>query len=255
MSFENKIVVITGGAKGIGAACVKEFHEEKARIVILDIDDKQGEIFAKELGDRSLFIKTDVSIEEDVKNAIDKVITKFGEIDVLVNNAAIQYFSTVTESTVEQWDKTMAVNIRGGFICAKYTIPSMLRKGKGVIINISSVQAFVSQNQVASYVTSKTAQIGLTRSIAIDYGPAIRCVAVCPGTVDTPLLRDLISQSSDPEKMLKECEEMHLVKRIASPKEIATFICYLASDKAAFFTGEAYRIDGGLGIKIPGSKQ
>ncbi|WP_428232685.1 glucose 1-dehydrogenase [Flavobacterium sp.] len=255
MSFENKIVVVTGGAKGIGIACVRVFHENKAHVVILDIDEDQGNRYAKELGDRALFIKTDVSKEEDVINAIEKIIATFGDIDVLVNNAAVQYYSTVTESSVEQWDRTMAVNVRGGFICAKYAIPSMQRKGKGVIINMSSVQAFVSQHQVASYVTSKTAQIGLTRSIAIDYGPAIRCIAVCPGTVDTPLLRDLLSQSADPAKVLKECEEMHLVKRIASPVEIADFVAYLTSDNASFITGEAFRIDGGLGITIPGSKQ
>jgi NAD(P)-dependent dehydrogenase (short-subunit alcohol dehydrogenase family) len=255
MSFENKTVVVTGGAKGIGAACIGVFHQEKAQVVILDIDEAQGEKYAKELGDRALFIKTDVSIEAEVINAMEKIVATFGEIDVLVNNAAIQYFSTVTDSSMEQWDRTMAVNVRGGFLCAKYAIPSMQRKGKGVIINMSSVQAFVSQHQVAAYVTSKTAQIGLTRSIAIDYAPAIRCVAVCPGTVDTPLLRDLFSQSPDPQEVLKECEEMHLVKRIASPIEIADFVAYLASDKASFITGEAFRIDGGLGITIPGSKR
>ena len=98
-------------------------------------------------------------------------------------------------------------------------------------------------------------KLGLTRSIAIDYAPAIRCVAVCPGTVDTPLLKDLFSQSPDPGLVLKECQEMHLAKRIASPLEIAEFVAYLASDKAAFITGQAFRIDGGLGITIAGSKK
>lgn len=254
MAFENKTIVVTGGAKGIGGACIEVFHREKANVVILDIDEL-GDNLAINLGERALFIRTDVSCEEDVMNAMEKIKSVFGDIDVLVNNAAVQYYSSVTECSVEQWDKTMAVNIRGGFLCSKYAIPSMQRKGRGVIINISSVQAFVSQQQVASYVTSKTAQLGLTRSIAIDYAPTIRCVAVCPGTVDTPLLRGLFQQSSDPAANLKECEEMHLVKRIASPTEIAEFVAYLASEKASFITGQAFRIDGGLGIKIEGSKQ
>jgi NAD(P)-dependent dehydrogenase (short-subunit alcohol dehydrogenase family) len=254
MSFENKTVVVTGGAKGIGGACIEVFHRENARVVILDTDEG-GEGLARRLGERALFIKTDVSKEADVINAIEKTEAVFGGIDVLVNNAGIQYFSTVTECSVEEWDRTMAVNVRGGFLCSKYAIPSMLRRGKGVIVNISSVQAFVSQHQVAAYVTSKEAQLGLTRSIAIDYAPAIRCVAVCPGTVDTPLLKDLFSQSPDPGQVLKECQEMHLAKRIASPFEIAEFVAYLASDKAAFITGQAFRIDGGLGITIAGSKK
>lgn len=254
MSFENKTVVVTGGAKGIGGACIEVFHREKANVVILDVDE-QGAAFAKELGERALFIKTDVSSEKDVINAVEKIKARFGDIDVLVNNAAIQYFATVTESTAEEWDKTISINLRGGFLCAKYIIPSMQAKGKGVIINMSSVQAFVTQRQVASYATSKASQIALTRSIAIDYAPAIRCVAVCPGSVDTPLLHDLIGQSPDPEAVFKECEEMHLMKRIAAPSEIADFVSYLASDKASFITGQAFRIDGGLGITIEGSKR
>jgi NAD(P)-dependent dehydrogenase (short-subunit alcohol dehydrogenase family) len=254
MTFDNQTVVVTGGAKGIGGACIEVFHREMARVVILDTDEG-GEYFARRLGERALFVKTDVSKEAEVIHAIGKIEAVFGDIDVLVNNAGIQYFSTVTECSIEEWDRTMAVNVRGGFLCSKYAIPSMQRRGKGVIVNISSVQAFVSQHKVAAYVTSKEAQLGLTRSIAIDYAPAIRCVAVCPGTVDTPLLSDLFSQSPDPALVLKECQDMHLAKRIASPHEIAEFVAYLASDKASFITGQAFRIDGGLGITIGGSKK
>lgn len=254
MNFQNKTVVVTGGAKGIGGACIKVFHDEKANVVILDTD-KLGQTNAENLGDRALFIRIDVSQEQEVKNAMQKIGSVFGSIDVLVNNAGIQYFSTVTESTVEEWDKTMAVNVTGCYLCAKYAIPFMQKRGSGVIINVSSVQAFVSQTQVAAYVTSKNAQIGLTRSIAIDYAPAIRCVAVCPGTVDTPLLNDLFNQSPNPVAVREECEQMHLMKRIANAAEIAEFVAYLASDKAAFITGQAFRIDGGLGITIAGSKK
>jgi NAD(P)-dependent dehydrogenase (short-subunit alcohol dehydrogenase family) len=255
MSFENKTIVITGGSKGIGRACVELFHKNQANVAILDVDEVQGTSLVEQLGERACFIKTDVSSEEDVMHAVSQIKIHFGNIDVLVNNAAIQFFSSVTESSLADWEKTFSVNITGGFLCAKYMIPSMQEKGKGVIINMSSVQAFVTQKQVAAYATTKAAQVALTRSIAIDYAPKIRCVAICPGSVDTPLLRELASQSPDPSSVIRECEDMHLMKRVADPTEIAEFVSYLASDKAAFITGQAFRIDGGLGIQIAGSKQ
>ena len=131
----------------------------------------------------------------------------------------------------------------------------MLAKGKGVVINVSSVQAFITQNNVAPYTTSKTAMLGLTRSIAVDYAPNIRSVAVCPGTVDTPMLRDALQLSPDPEAVYQECVDMHLAKRICSPEEVAELIVFLASDKAPFITGQAIRIDGGLGLMVAGSKR
>ena len=131
----------------------------------------------------------------------------------------------------------------------------MVKNKKGCIINVASVQSFISQKNVAPYTTSKTAILGLTRSIAVDYAPEIRSVAVCPGTVNTPMLRNAIQESPNPDEVLKECNEMHLVKRIGSSNEVAELITYLSSDKASFITGQAIRIDGGLGITIAGSKR
>jgi NAD(P)-dependent dehydrogenase (short-subunit alcohol dehydrogenase family) len=122
-------------------------------------------------------------------------------------------------------------------------------------VNISSVQAFISQKTVAPYVTSKTALLGLTRSIAVDYGPQIRCVAVCPGTIDTPMLRDAIQLSPDPKAVYQECMDMHLVKRIGTPEEVAALVLLVAGPQGGFFTGQALRIDGGLGVTIAGSKR
>ena len=149
----------------------------------------------------------------------------------------------------------MDVNLKSAFLASKFVIPSMQKIGKGVIINVSSVQAFISQSQVAAYTTSKTALLGLTRSIAVDYAPGIRCVAVCPGTINTPMLQTAINESPDPAEVMRECEEMHLARRIGTPTEVAEFIAYLASDKAGFITGQAFRIDGGLGVSIGGSKR
>jgi len=254
MSFENVKVVVTGGAKGIGGACVKAFMEEGAKVCILDID-QAGQEFADTLGDNTFFIHCDVSKENEVKTAFRKIEKIFGAVEVLVNNAGIQRYSTVTETTEEEWDLIMNVNLKSAFLCSKYAIPMMLKKKKGCVINVASVQSFISQKNVAPYTTSKTALLGLTRSIAVDYAPNIRSVAVCPGTVDTPMLRNSIQESPNPDEVLEECNEMHLVKRICSSEEVGELITYLASDKAGFITGQAIRIDGGLGITIGGSKR
>ncbi|HJN69183.1 MAG: SDR family oxidoreductase [Candidatus Marinimicrobia bacterium] len=254
MSFENVKVVVTGGAKGIGGACVKAFMEGGAKVCILDID-QAGQEFADTLGDNTFFIHCDVSKEDEVKTAFKKIEKKLGAVEVLVNNAGIQRYSTVTETTEEEWDLIMNVNLKSAFLCSKYAIPMMLKKKKGCVINVASVQSFISQKNVAPYTTSKTALLGLTRSIAVDYAPNIRSVAVCPGTVDTPMLRNSIQESPNPDEVLEECNEMHLVKRICSSEEVGELITYLASDKAGFITGQAIRIDGGLGVTIGGSKR
>ena len=254
MSFENVKVVVTGGAKGIGGACVKAFTEGGAKVCILDID-QAGQEFADTLGDDTFFIHCDVSKEDEVKTAFRKIEKKLGAVEILVNNAGIQRYSTVTETSEEEWDLVMNVNLKSAFLCSKYAIPMMVNNNKGCVINVASVQSFISQKNVAPYTTSKTALLGLTRSIAVDYAPNIRSVAVCPGTVDTPMFRNSIQESPNPDEVLEECNEMHLVKRICSSEEVGELITYLSSDKAGFITGQAIRIDGGLGITIGGSKR
>jgi len=253
--MEQKNIIITGGAKGVGASCARLFNEESYNIVILDVDQVAGRKLETELGDSCLFLNCDVSKADEVKKAFTTAVDHFGEISVLVNNAGIQVYGDVVNTSEDEWDHVMNVNLKSYFLCAKEAIRSMLKNDTGVIINVSSVQAFISQQQVAAYTTSKSALLGLTRSIAVDYGPNIRCVAICPGSVDTPMFRDAISKSKDPEKVLHECEQMHLMQRIAKPEEVAELILFVASGKASFITGQALRIDGGLGISIPGSKQ
>jgi len=254
MSYKNKTVIITGGAKGIGGACATEFYAQGANVVILDID-KSGATLAKKLGERALYIECDVSNENQVKGAVAKSIATFGDIEVLVNNAGIQTYTSVTDTSEEEWDLVMNVNLKSAFLCAKHIIPSMLKAGNGCVVNVASVQAFISQKTVAPYTTSKTALLGLTRSIAVDYAPTVRSVAVCPGTVDTPMFRDAIQLSQNPDEVYQECVDMHLTKRVGTSKEVAELIAFVASDKAGFITGQSIRIDGGLGVSIPGSKR
>ncbi len=251
MNYQNKTVVVTGAAKGIGAACAKLFYEAGANVVLLDLVNGKSGIKDK----RWFFAHCNVSVETEVKSAFKEIQRKFGHINILVNNAGIQRYGSVTETTVEEWDEVMNVNLKSLFLCSKAAIPLMMERKKGVIINIASVQAFVSQPKVAAYTTAKTAILGLTRSIAVDYSPYIRCVAVCPGTIDTPMLRDSFALSPDPDAVMQECIDMHLAKRIGTPVEIAELVMYLSDDKASFITGQAIRIDGGLGITIQGSKK
>jgi NAD(P)-dependent dehydrogenase (short-subunit alcohol dehydrogenase family) len=254
LNLAGKVAVVTGAAKGIGAATARAFIQEGASAALLDVDEAAASV-ADQLGQRVRFVRCDVASSEQVKSAMESVCAAFGGIDILVNNAGIQTYGTVTQTTEELWDRTLSVNLKAAFLCAKYAIPSMEQRGRGVIINMASVQSFITQANVAAYTTSKTALLGLTRSIAIDYAPKIRCVAICPGTVDTPMLHWAVQQSPDPQAVLKECDEMHPMKRIAKPEEIAAMVLFLASEHAGFITGQYVRIDGGLGISVGGSKR
>ncbi len=251
MTFSNKTVIITGASKGIGAACAAAFYKEGANVALLDIAADSSGITDV----RWLYVNCNVADEAQVELAMKKVYDVFGRIDFLVNNAGIQRYGTVTETTSEVWDLVFNVNLRSYFLCSKYALPYMQERDAAAIINVSSVQAFLSQKTVAAYTTAKTAILGLTRSIAVDYAPKIRCVAVCPGTVDTPMLRDSFALSPDPEEVLQECIDMHLPQRIGKPEEIAGLVVFLCGDNAGFITGQAIRIDGGLGITIGGSKR
>lgn len=252
--FENKHILVTGGVKGIGRAAVDVFLREGGNVSVLDIDTA-GEALEAQSSGRVKFYSCNVANATTIQSCIEQAIKHFGDVDVLVNNAGINPYATVTETSEAEWDLVMNVNLKSAFLAAKFSIPSMLKKNAGVIVNVSSVQAFISQSQVAAYTTSKTAMLGLTRSIAVDYGPHIRCVAVCPGTINTPMLQQAIQESPNPEAVFRECEEMHLMKKVGDPAEVGEFIAYLASSKASFITGQAFRIDGGLGVSIGGSKR
>ena len=250
-----KHVVITGGAKGIGESCSRLFNRDGYNVSILDIDEIAGNELTRNLGETAKFFYCNVALSENITNAFDQALNHFGDIDVLVNNVGVIIYGTVTSTTEDLWDQTMNINLKSYFLAAQLALPSMQRIGKGVVINVSSVQAYISQANVAAYTTAKSALLGLTRSIAIDYAPEIRCIAICPGTIDTPMLEKAIHESPNPEEILQECNDMHLTKRIGTPDEVGELIVFVAGDKAGFMTGQSIRIDGGLGITIAGSKK
>lgn len=254
MRFEKQVAVVTGAARGIGKAVAEAFHREGASVVLLDVEIA-AQAVADGFGERGLFVKCDVSQAPAVEAAFAAARERFGGIDFLVNNAGFMIYHTVVTCTPEEWDHLMAVNVKGVFLCSRCAIPSMLERGRGVIINVASVQSLLSEAHVAAYTTSKSALLGLTRSIAIDFAPKVRCMAVCPGTIDTPMLQWALEQAPDSEAMLRACKDMHLAERIGTPEEVAELVLFLCSESAGFMTGQPIRIDGGLGIRIGGSKR
>jgi len=248
ISFKNQIVVVTGAASGIGCHAVNLFVEAGAHVVALDIQervDSKNEMVHD--------ILCDVSKPESVLSAFSEIGESHERIDVLVNNAGIQTYGDVLESSVEDWDHTLDVNLKSVFLCSKHAIPLMRSSSRPVIVNVSSVQSFISQRKVAAYAVSKSGVNALTRCMAIDFAPHIRCVAVSPGAVLTPMLERDIASCEDPQAATRETEEIHLLERIASPDEIANFIVMLASDHASFATGQVFRVDGGIGVRIEGT--
>ncbi|MBE2270642.1 MAG: glucose 1-dehydrogenase [Anaerolinea sp.] len=253
MRFENKVAIVTGGAKGIGWGIATVFAREGAKVVVVDWDADAGAKTAAELsaaGSEALFVKCDVSNESDVKAMIDQALARFGRIDVLVNNAGIGVYKPVLETSVEDWDRALGVNLRGVFLCSKYAIPHMQALGKGAIVNISSVHSHATVNGVAPYAASKGGITALTRNMAIDYGPAIRVNAIAPGWVYTPLIKSIFDSYPDPAQQQAEVERRQVMKRIGRPEDIGYAAAFLASDEASFITGTQLFVDGGLTAQL-----
>ena len=249
ISANAKIVIITGGVKGIGAAIASLFYKEGATVVLLDILDPKKDNALKN-NTMVRFYLCDVSNHEQVKKAFYEIQQEFGRVDILVNNAGVQTYGKIGDIEEDIWDKTLNVNLKSAFLCSKYAVSLMKNSDHPVIINISSVQALVCEENVAAYVASKAGMLGLTKAIAVDYAPHIRCVAVCPGAVNTEMLKNDLMRSEDPDSLLNYTKNIHLLDRIASPEEIASFVLFLSSEQADFCTGQYYRIDGGIGSKI-----
>jgi len=250
MEFDNRVAIITGGASGIGEATVREFASRRAAVAIVDRNLQAGERLAAEVssrGSRAGFFPADVSNREDVGRVVEEIAGRFSGIDVLVNNAGIQRYGTVITTEEAMWDEVMSVNLKGAFLMSKFALPHMIRRGGGVVVNIGSVQSVTAVGNSVAYVTSKHGLLGLTRGMAVDHArDNIRVHCVCPGAIDTPLLRWAASQSADPQQVLETCERVHLIQRLGRPEEVARVIAFLASGEASFMTGNPIMVEGGL---------
>jgi NAD(P)-dependent dehydrogenase (short-subunit alcohol dehydrogenase family) len=256
MDFENKVVVVTGGASGIGEACVREFAAGGAAVAVVDRDAKRGEEKIREIkaeGGKLRFYAADVSRSGEVEKLIRQIVDELGGIDVLISNAGIQRYGTVTTISEAEWDEVMSVNLKSAFLLAKHAIPAMIQRGCGSMVMTGSVQSVGAQRNSVHYVVSKHGLLGLTRSIALDYAKQnIRANCVLPGAVDTPMLRWSAAKDPHPEKVLEACDRIHLRGRMGQPEEVARVIAFLASDLASFVTGSAVMVDGGLLVPVGG---
>lgn len=241
--FKEKVAVVTGGASGIGLATTKKLLSEGANVVILDL--KMDEEIINSLGENVLYLKCDVSNEENVKNCIEEIIKKFNHIDYLVANAGIGGSSSKPhEVSMDEWNKVISVNQTGIFLLNKYVINEMLKNGKGAVVNTSSMYGLVGSTTSFAYSASKGAINQMTRSLALTYArDNIRVNAIAPGYVDTPIL------SMVPDNIKKAMGNELPIGRLGKDTEIANLICYLLSDDASFITGAIIPIDGGFTAK------
>lgn len=256
MRFDEKAVVVTGGALGIGKAVCELVAEREGSVAILDWDEKAGNAACDaivENGGTAIFEKVDVSDYRQVEAAVNTAARTFGKIDSLVVSAGIQRYGTALTTTDEQWNEVLNVNLRGAWNASKAVIPHLLSSRGGSIVNVSSVQALASQQNVLAYTISKHGLLGLTRSIAMDFAKQnIRANAVCPGTVDTPMLEWAASLDPNPQSVYDACNKMHPLGRIAKPREIAEVVAFLAHERSSFVTGAVWTVDGGLLTQIGG---
>lgn len=247
MKLSSKVAIITGAKRGIGLAIAARFAAEESIVVLADINDAEEEAAKlREGGHDAAFIQVDVAQEASVRALIEQVKQKYGRVDVLVNNAGIEFAKTIVDTSVEEWDGLMAVNAKGVFLCSKWAIPVMKEQGKGVIINVASELGLVGEANVAAYCASKGAVVMLTKAMAIDHGPqGIRVNCLCPGPVTTQLLEDVFASSDDPEGLRKKFEASTVLNRLGKPEEIANAAVFLASEDSAFMAGTNLVIDGG----------
>jgi NAD(P)-dependent dehydrogenase (short-subunit alcohol dehydrogenase family) len=248
-SLAGRCALITGGASGIGRATAVLFAREGAAVAVVDLDEAGGRAITHAVwddGGQAIFVRCDVSRSRDCQHAVGRTVEELGGLDVLFNNAGIIRRATVIETTEEEWDRVMAVNVRSIFLMSKYAIPIMEKAGGGVIINTGSGWGLVGGANAVSYCASKGAVVNMTRAMAIDHGwQHIRVNCICPGDTDTGMLHDEARQLGvSDRKFLAEAADRPL-GRIGTPDDIAQAALYLASDAASFVTGTVLVVDGG----------
>ncbi|HEX9992282.1 MAG TPA: SDR family oxidoreductase [Acidimicrobiales bacterium] len=233
-------MLVTGGASGIGAAIVERFLEDGARVAVFDLDASGIAAMTRPDSDVEVAARADVADAAAVDAAFSYVDRSFGGLDVLVNNAGISVREPFLDASVEDWDRVLAVNLRGAFVVGQRAARRMLAGSGGVIVNIGSVSGMVGMPNYAGYNASKAGVIELTRTMALELAPTIRVNAICPGYVMTPM-----QEAEYTPEMLEACEARIPLRRLGRPREIAALVAYLTSSDAAFVTGSPFVIDGG----------
>ena len=250
MRLKDKVCLITGGAAGIGKATAVKFANEGAKVVLCDVDPEAGEALAKELGNGAVFYKVDVTDREAVQEWVDDVVDNFGRVDVLVNNAGItrdglfvkyKNGEVVSQMSEDAFELVIKVNLKGVFNCAQAVTPQMIKQGGGVILNASSIVGLYGNFGQTNYAATKFGVIGMTKTWSRELGRYnIRVNAICPGFILTEMVQKM------PEKILEGLAAKTPLGRMGKPEDVANLYCWLASDEAAYVSGAAISIDGGM---------
>jgi NAD(P)-dependent dehydrogenase (short-subunit alcohol dehydrogenase family) len=246
MRLDGKVALITGGGSGMGKVASQLFANEGARVVLTDVNDEAGEATAEAIGDAARYVRADVSKGSDAEAMVKATLAAFGRLDILYNNAGVMLGGDGSVHTTDEsiWDTTLAINVKGVAFGCKYGIPAMLESGGGSIINVASFVAWLgAATSQTAYTASKGAVLAMTREIAVEYArKGIRCNALCPGPIDTPLLAELLS---DPER--RQRRFVHIpMGRLGQAEELAKAALFLASDDSSYMTGASLIVDGGI---------
>jgi len=249
MKLDGKVALITGGTSGIGSATAALLAKEGAKVVLTGRNKERGEQVAKEINDgggTAIFVRSDVRLAEDCRQAVEQTLEQFGRIDVLFNNAGVYHPTTVPECTEQEWDETIDSSLKGAFLMSKYALPSMIERGSGSIIHTSSGWGILGGDRAAAYCAAKGGLVVMAKAMAIDHGPdGIRVNCVCPGDTETPM------EYADAERRGMTWEEYRAgasnrpLGRMGTVDEIARAVLFLASDDSSFVTGESLVVDGG----------
>lgn len=254
MKLKDRVVVITGSGAGIGRASAREFAREGARVVVADINFSGAQETAREIAAASgvaRAVEVDVADADSVQRLVRETAQAFGDVHVLYNNAAVQVSKTLEETTLEEWNHQMAVNLGGIFLCSKFFLPH-LRRTHGNILNMASVNGFFVEPMCAGYCATKGAIIALTKAMAIDYGKdGIRVNCICPGYIDAGMAWGYFEGQPDPAAARATAAKLQALKRIGRPEEVARVAAFLASDEAAYMTGASVIVDGGFSSGLP----
>lgn len=244
-----KVAIITGGSVGIGQATSVLFAEEGASVIVANPSQAAGEACAAEIraqGGDAIFVRTDISIEDDCRNVCDRAVEQFGQLNILVNNGAAFIFRGL-EATVEEWQRILGINVIGTALMSRFASEHMKNAGGGAIVNVGSISSFIAQPSFLTYSTTKAAHVQMTRNMALDLAPFnIRVNCVCPGTILTRASYEHMEKEGQTlEEFIAEQAPKHLLNRIGDPREVAYPILFLASDEASFITGTHLMVDGG----------
>jgi NAD(P)-dependent dehydrogenase (short-subunit alcohol dehydrogenase family) len=249
MRLEGKVALITGGGSGMGMVASRLFAGEGAKVVLTDVADQAGDAVAAEIeaaGGHAVFVHADVSKEADAKAMVDAAISRFGRLDVLYNNAGVMMSADGSVDATDEsvWDTTLAINVKGVAFGCKFGVPAMIASGGGSIINVASFVAWLgAATSQTAYTASKGAVLAMTREIAVEYArKGIRCNALCPGPIDTPLLAELLSDPARRQRRL-----VHIpMGRLGQAEELAKAALFLASEDSSYMTGTSLIVDGGI---------